>query len=160
MAVLRTFSSLFWLSSVVAPTSSTENNPHPFASPEQPPHLRLNHSGIVRAPLLLESTGNSGLTRLAFGSCNHHIRRPWAWGEVAKRHPDVWIWLGDIVYADKAVAPKWRVPASSERLAAHFQGQLDVPEYRDFLRKVPVIGVNDDHDIGKNDADKTYNATV
>ena len=143
------------LSNVVGLTTSLS-----FASRDLPTHLHLNHTGLERAPLNQAVIGSSGLTRINFGSCNHHIRKPWAWAVINERHPDLWVWLGDIVYADQPVAPKWRIPASSERLAAHFQGQLDVPEYREFLRDVPVIGVNDDHDMGMNDGDRTYNATV
>ncbi|GLD93172.1 hypothetical protein PINS_up001764 [Pythium insidiosum] len=34
--------------------------------------------------------------------------------------------------------------------------QLENPEYAAFRQRVPVVGVWDDHDYGRNDGDKTY----
>jgi alkaline phosphatase D len=131
-----------------------------FSTNELPRHLHLQHHGIVRAPLKPESIGETDRTRIAFGSCNNHRGVQWAWERIATRKPDVFVWLGDIVYADMPVFLKFRIPATSERLAAHYQGQLAVPEYREFMKRVPVLGVNDDHDMGCNDGDKTFNATA
>ena len=37
---------------------------------------------------------------VTFGSCNKHDVRNELWDDVLKVSPDVWIWGGDIIYAD------------------------------------------------------------
>jgi alkaline phosphatase D len=118
--------------------------------------MQLNTSGFPRAPL---DTARA-VTRLAFGSCNKHDAPQAYWARVAQRRPDVWVWLGDVVYADVPVLLKLRLPASAERLKAHWDGQLASAHYRAFSAATPVLGIYDDHDYGQNDGDKRYNATA
>jgi alkaline phosphatase D len=79
---------------------------------------------------------------------------------VLARAPQLWVWLGDIVYADTPVLLKLRIPATAERLKEHWDAQLRLPEYQALLAAVPVVGVYDDHDQGANDGDRHYNATA
>ena len=37
---------------------------------------------------------------IAFGSCNKHDSPNLLWDDIQAENPDVWIWGGDIVYAD------------------------------------------------------------
>ncbi|MEO6039956.1 MAG: hypothetical protein ABIQ93_16205, partial [Saprospiraceae bacterium] len=39
-------------------------------------------------------------TIIAFGSCNKLDKPQNMWGDVAANNPNLWIWLGDIIYAD------------------------------------------------------------
>lgn len=102
----------------------------------------------------------SPLKRLAFGSCNHHDDPQPFWNAIADAKPDVWTWLGDIMYADAKVIWKWRIPANSTLLRSLFAAQKAVPEYADFAAKVPITGIVDDHDLGQNDADKNWDRGV
>ena len=42
------------------------------------------------------------ITKIAFGSCNLQWSRQRMWNYVIQNKPQLWIWLGDIVYADKS----------------------------------------------------------
>ena len=122
----------------------------------RPAAYKLNTSGLMRAPLDQSKT----FSRIAFGSCSKHDRPQHYWNDILARHPDLFVWLGDIHYADIPVLLKIRIPASAERLIDFWNGQLAVPEYRHAVANVPIVGIYDDHDYGANDGDRTYNATA
>lgn len=85
--------------------------------------------------------------RLAFGSCNDEERPQPLWGAILAERPDLWLWLGDNIYAD------------TERLA-EMQAQYDhlnaTPGYQQLKQAVPIDGTWDDHDYGENDGGKNY----
>jgi len=80
--------------------------------------------------------------RVAYGSCNDQDDPQSHWGIVLSKVPQVWIWLGDNIYADT------RVPRVME---AKYKKQFKHPEYQSLVRQVRVIGTWDDHDFGEND---------
>lgn len=84
---------------------------------------------------------------IAFGSCNKLDKPQTMWQAVAANNPDLWIWLGDIIYADTT---------NMKALAAHYRRLKTSPEYKLVRSKSQVIGIYDDHDYGKNDACKYY----
>lgn len=87
------------------------------------------------------------LHRIAFGSCNK-VRKPQPlWSVIRGTNPDLWIWLGDTIYADTT---------NMEKMERLYRKQLKQPEYARFRRSVPIIGVWDDHDYGRNDAGASY----
>jgi len=86
--------------------------------------------------------------RIAFGSCNKHDEPQPLWKDIASEKPDLWIWLGDIVYADTD---------DMDEMAAMYDLQKEQKDYTSFREEVPkLIGIWDDHDYGVNDGDKTY----
>jgi alkaline phosphatase D len=87
------------------------------------------------------------LTTIAFGSCNKHNMAQPMWEFVAQNQPDLWIWLGDIVYGDTE---------NMDTLKNKYDAQKSNKEYQKLLKSCPVIGVWDDHDYGANDGDKNY----
>ncbi|RYZ71079.1 MAG: alkaline phosphatase family protein [Proteobacteria bacterium] len=84
----------------------------------------------------------------AFGSCNkQHLPQP-IWKNIIADAPDLFVWTGDVVYADTDDMGK---------LSQIYASQLKSSEYGQFLQaKIPVIGVWDDHDYGKNAGDESY----
>lgn len=84
---------------------------------------------------------------IAFGSCSKQYEEQPLWQEMLKHKPDLFIWLGDNVYADTY---------DMQQMAETYQEQKDNPEYLSFTTAVPVIGIWDDHDYGMNDAGKYY----
>lgn len=80
--------------------------------------------------------------RICLGSCNKHERPQEHWDVIRQLHPDLWIWMGDIIYGDTAFPMELR-----EKYAA----LLSSPPYQRFLAEVPVVGTWDDHDYGFND---------
>jgi alkaline phosphatase D len=85
--------------------------------------------------------------RIAFGSCNDSRLPQTFWGPIRAQHPDVWIWLGDNVYAD------------TEDMAVMrqlYDGVRAEPGYAALRAEVRVIGTWDDHDYGHNNAGREY----
>ncbi|WP_430967757.1 alkaline phosphatase D family protein [Spongiimicrobium sp. 2-473A-2-J] len=110
---------------------------------------------IYYSPLLLSlflacgtmetrTTQNASPTEfvIAFGSCNKHTLDNWLWDDVLALDPDLWVWSGDIVYAD---TDKVR------EIDKMYRGQNRVSGYRALRKETPVIGTWDDHDYGLND---------
>lgn len=81
--------------------------------------------------------------RIAFGSCSDLTRPARLWEAIAEATPDVWLWLGDNVYADTE---------DMQRLAALYAELRAFPGYARIRERARVIGTWDDHDYGKNDA--------
>ena len=89
------------------------------------------------------------IERIAFGSCS---RQDWPqplWSAVVANDPDLWIWLGDNIYADTA---------DTSVMRAKYHAQLQRPEYQQLLRLCPLIGTWDDHDYGRNNGGKEFEA--
>ena len=110
-------------------------------------------------------------SRLLFASCNSQHYEPVLWPAMHQRNAQGFVWTGDAIYADDFY-PRDNVwdkkktreatPAVLERL---FNDLLEQPGYRTFTRRdpdqrsvspLPVFGVFDDHDFGRNNGDKFY----
>ena len=89
------------------------------------------------------------VSTIAFGSCNDQGKAQPFWQTIAAERPDLWIWLGDNIYADTE---------DSLEMRRKYQQQLANEHYRDFLNQVPIVGIWDDHDYGVNDGGRTYPA--
>lgn len=79
---------------------------------------------------------------VAFGSCNMSQEPNPFWDDILAEKPNVWIWGGDIVYADTD---------DIDRLRTIYAMQDTVPGYAKLKKEVPIIGTWDDHDFGLND---------
>jgi len=86
---------------------------------------------------------------IAFGSCNKHDLPNLLWDDVAAANPDVWIWGGDIIYADTD---------NMKELREIYDAQNEVEGYKKLKGKIPVIGSWDDHDYGLNDGGVEFSA--
>jgi alkaline phosphatase D len=84
---------------------------------------------------------------IGFGSCNKLDKPQGMFGDVAANNPNLWIWLGDIIYADTT---------DMKALAAHYKRLKTSPEYKKLREKAQIVGVYDDHDFGANDAGKSF----
>lgn len=89
------------------------------------------------------------IKRIAFGSCNRQNRAQPLWSRIVADSPELWIWLGDNIYADTA---------DTSVMRAKYRTQLQNPGYRRLTESCPVIGTWDDHDYGKNNAGKEFTA--
>ncbi|WP_157637749.1 alkaline phosphatase D family protein [Flexithrix dorotheae] len=87
------------------------------------------------------------LSTIAIGSCNHEYDEQVIWPEIRKNTPDLWVWLGDIIYGDSE---------DIEVLKGKYDLQKSNAVYAEFIKNIPTIGIWDDHDYGVNDGDKNY----
>jgi alkaline phosphatase D len=83
--------------------------------------------------------------RIAFGSCNREYKPQPLWNPIRECKPDVWIWLGDIVYGEAG---------DLAGLARRYQRVKKHAEYKALQQQCRVIGVWDDHDYGVSDGGK------
>ncbi|MFN0035146.1 MAG: alkaline phosphatase D family protein [Saprospiraceae bacterium] len=86
-------------------------------------------------------------TIIAFGACNRATMPQTMWQHVAANNPQLWVWLGDIIYADTS---------DMRALAAHYKRLKTNADYKKLRAKAQIIGVYDDHDYGVNDGCKDY----
>ena len=84
---------------------------------------------------------------VSFGSCNFHDAKQDLWKPVVDNGADLWIWLGDIVYADTE---------NMAKMSKFYDAQKNHPAYSRFLTFCPVLGTWDDHDYGVNDGGVGY----
>lgn len=84
---------------------------------------------------------------IAIGSCARQDLPEHLWKEVTNSDPDLWIWLGDNVYADTE---------DMRKMASDYDKQKSHPDYQKLIASAEVIGIWDDHDFGVNDGGKEY----
>ncbi|MFT6000666.1 MAG: hypothetical protein ACI81P_003129 [Neolewinella sp.] len=98
--------------------------------------------------LKMEHSASPEVLTIAFGSCNQQKMSQGFWPAIGAYNPDVWLWLGDIVYSDTD---------DMVRMKADYDQQKNAPEYAAFLESTPLVyGVWDDHDYGLNDGGKEW----
>ncbi len=119
----------------------------------------LGMAGAAGALALLHSDPASGATRLgsparrpaldrlpariAFGSCADQDKPQPIWDAVLATDPELFIFLGDNIYADT------RDPAVLRAKYAQLAAQ---PGLRRLCERTPVLAIWDDHDFGEDDA--------
>lgn len=107
---------------------------------------KKNTSPLVSETALgLDTTKN--LTTIAFGSCNKLDKQPALFGDIAANKPDLFLWLGDIIYADTR---------DMKRLENMYKALKTIPDYKTLMSTSMICGVWDDHDYGENDAWSNY----
>ena len=87
------------------------------------------------------------VTTLAFGSCNNQEKDQLMWKPILSNTPDLWLWLGDNIYADTE---------DMGLMKKMYQKVLKEADYAQLHQKTSVMGIWDDHDYGQNDGDKNY----
>jgi alkaline phosphatase D len=111
----------------------------------------------------LHQQSSRAVNRLAFGSCLDFLRDAnqtfWTHNILAAE-PDLFVGLGDWMYADDKVVWKWRIPADERRVKNDFATQKAIPAYREFASQVPMTGIADDHDYGENDVNRLFSRSV
>ncbi len=116
---------------------------------------RLFAGGAGAAVLAASPAGVSGtpapLTpaprRIAFGSCAHQDKDQPVWDAIVAAKPDLFIFLGDNIYADTRDPNVLR--AKYAKLAAK-------PGFKKLRDNVPILAIWDDHDFGENDSGCDY----
>jgi alkaline phosphatase D len=87
------------------------------------------------------------LQRIAFGSCAEHGDSQAIWEPLAAAKPDLFLFIGDTVYADTE---------DMEVMKSKYDLLAAEPGYQKLLATCPILATWDDHDYGVNDGDATY----
>ncbi len=89
------------------------------------------------------------VSSIAFGSCWHTgPAADRAVQRLASQRPDLFLWLGDNVYADTT---------DMQLMRSKYDAKKTTASYRDFLATgIPVMATWDDHDLGLNNAGSNY----
>jgi alkaline phosphatase D len=104
-------------------------------------------------------------TRILFASCSKAYSPQPLWPQIVSRAPDVFIWGGDSIYADKLLSiDLWPSlyfnygPLSDSDVLAMYNHQKNLPGYAALRQRneTVLLGTWDDHDYGVNDGDKTF----
>ncbi len=96
--------------------------------------------------------GDTTLTRIAFGSCNHQSRSQHMWAQIAAQNPQLFLFIGDNNYGDQG----WNGDATLGALRAAYEVQASTPELTDFRANIPMMVTWDDHDFGFNDGGANF----
>ncbi len=89
--------------------------------------------------------------RIAAGSCANQNRNQVIWQPILDSQPDLFLFLGDNVYADTEDRAEMR---------AAYDKLNNVSAFAALRRAIPVYGIWDDHDYGENDAGREFPARV
>ncbi len=105
--------------------------------------------GLLLSLTLLGAATVSGetLRTIAFGSCARQQMPQPIWAAIVANKPDLFIFMGDNVYADTVEIERMR--ESYRQLAAK-------PGFAKLREQVPILATWDDHDYGENDAGASF----
>lgn len=84
---------------------------------------------------------------IAFGSCNKLNIENLLWDDIRNSRPLLWIWGGDIIYADTEDIGEIRTM---------YDAQNKVSGYKKLKKNTQVIGTWDDHDYGLKDGGSEF----
>ena len=88
------------------------------------------------------------LQRIAFGSCAMQFKPQPIWDEVARQKPDLFLFLGDNIYAD--FDGKEPFTPTKETLKRDWNMLANEPHFKQFRQQVPIMATWDNHDYGKH----------
>lgn len=94
------------------------------------------------------------LRRIAFSSCAADWVEQPIWETIAAANPDLYISLGDAVYAD--YDGRTRIEVSPRSLREKWQTLESKPEFAIFRRTVPIVATWDNHDYGTYDGGQSF----
>jgi len=96
--------------------------------------------------------GDTALTRIAFGSCNHQSRSQHMWAQIAAQNPQLFLFIGDNNYGDQG----WTGDAALTSLRTAYETLAATPELTAFRANVPMMVTWDDHDFGFGDGGANF----
>ena len=110
---------------------------------------------LVFAPLAAAEPSDSWLPlpeaavhRIAFGSCAKHWQAQPIWDGIIAQKPDLFVFLGDNIYADTDGRTAWLV--SKGQLTGEWNRLADKPEFQKARAAMPFLATWDNHDYGSH----------
>jgi alkaline phosphatase D len=86
------------------------------------------------------------IQRIAFGSCAKQWHAQPIWEAIVAAEPDLWLFLGDAIYADTDGKTAWKV--TEGQLVGEWNRLADKPEFQKAWEKIPMLATWDNHDYG------------
>lgn len=86
------------------------------------------------------------ISRIAFGSCAKQWQTQTIWQSVIDANPDVFLFIGDAIYADTDGVTAWEV--SEGQLRGEWNRLADKPEFQAAQVAFPFMATWDNHDYG------------
>jgi hypothetical protein len=100
---------------------------------------------------------NKDRLRFTVASCMDDNRHePAIWQDMVAQNPDLILFVGDSVYADRLRGAEERVTADPELLWRRFCEARQTLEIYNSPQLIPILATWDDHDFGKNDTGNSY----
>lgn len=96
---------------------------------------------ILASSKPFDANAKKPISKIAFGSCNKHDKDQSIWRSILNVNPDLFVWLGDIVYADDPIFPLIWVSNPPEKMAEKYRLQKNHVDYRSLREKAPIVGV-------------------
>eukprot|EP01128_Nolandella_sp_AFSM9_P000867 TRINITY_DN10994_c0_g1_i1.p1 TRINITY_DN10994_c0_g1~~TRINITY_DN10994_c0_g1_i1.p1 ORF type:complete len:457 (+),score=63.09 TRINITY_DN10994_c0_g1_i1:65-1372(+) len=88
----------------------------------------------------------TALTRISFGSCSKTWLKQPTWKPILEYNPELFVWLGDVVYNDIPVLPGLFKMNSLENMKENYRLQHEMEGYKELRANTPIVGVWDDHE--------------
>ncbi len=107
----------------------------------------LPHNLFAQSRVTIPDMIDKPLKTIAFGSCNKQDKPQDHWYYIRQQKPDLWLWLGDNIYADKA---------SPEERFIEYQKVKNNQEYIKLAEKTGIMGIWDDHDFYSDNSNGSY----
>ncbi len=120
--------------------------------------MRNFWTGLILGISLASGWAEEPITRIGFGSCYKPEKSTSLWSKVAEFDPQVWLWLGDNVYAD-VIDGKYLKKDLPKDAFDRAYGALGKSEGMTTLKKLSpdhIMATWDDHDYGLNDSGKNW----
>jgi alkaline phosphatase D len=84
------------------------------------------------------------------------MENPEIFKTIDSQEPDLFVWLGDVVYADKMVGPLIFQPRDPVSWRKKFTDMKDREGYVQLRQNRRIVGIWDDHDYGQNGGNKHH----
>ena len=120
--------------------------------------MRISWAGLALAVGLASGWAEEPVSRIGFGSCYKPEKKTALWKAVSDFDPQVWLWLGDNVYADVIDGKyiKKDLPRDAFDRAYRLLGESEGIAALKTLPSGHMMATWDDHDYGRNDAGKDW----
>jgi len=120
--------------------------------------MRGGWAGLLLAVSLVSGGAEEPVSRIGFGSCYKPEKKTALWKAVSDFDPQVWLWLGDNVYADVIDGKYIKKDLPKDAFTRAYRS-LGESEGMAVLKRLPpghMMATWDDHDYGLNDAGKNW----
>lgn len=113
------------------------------------PMRRLPHAVLLTVLLITQQAraDEQVISRIAFGSCAKQDQPQPIWDAVAETRPQLFLFLGDNIYADTQ---------DMDVMRAKYRQLGEQPGYQKLKQTCPVLATWDDHDFGADDSGAEY----